>query len=293
MQAFSYPSRYPSRFQVTRLPASVILQQQQHPLLADLHATSSGYFPEAHGHHVGRPTLHEYIAIYCVGGRGWYRVQDKEWSVARGDLLFVLRDTPHSYGADPADPWTIHWAHFSGQHAATFLGLAGVSDSAPILPLGERLALVTLFSEILRTLQAGYTLHHLLGAAASLRQLLSRVALTVSYAPPAHSRDVHVEQIIAFMQAHIAAPLTLAELAAEAALSPSHFSRRFHDKTGYPPIEYFIRLKIQQACEMLEATDLDISEIAHRLGYDDPYYFSRIFKKIMSTSPTAYRDGPG
>ncbi len=282
---------YPARFKIIRLPRDVIAQQQQHPLLADLYVMSSGHFPSAAGHHVERATIDEWIAILCTGGRGWYRAHGREWAVARGDLLFVLRGAAHAYGAEPADPWTIHWAHFGGAQADPFLALAGVSDGTPILPLGERLALVASFNEMLLTLQAGYSLHHLLRAAAALRHLLSSVALTVNYAPPNDSRDVHVERIIGFMRAHLDRSLSLDDLAAEAALSRSHFSRRFAEKTGYPPIDYFIRLKIQQACEMLEATDLDVGEIAHRLGYDDPYYFSRLFKKIMGSAPTAYRDG--
>lgn len=281
----------PARFRVVRLPRDVIAQQQQHLLLADLYAMSSGHFPAASGHRAERDTIDEWIAILCTAGTGWYRAHGREWSVGRGDLLVVLRGAAHAYGANDADPWTIHWAHFGGAQASAFLALAGVSESAPILPLGERLTLVASFNEILLTLQAGYSLHHLLRAAAALRHLLSSAALTVAYAPPAHSRDVHVEEIIAFMRANLDRALSLDDLAAQAALSRSHFSRRFAEKTGYPPIDYFIRLKIQQACELLEATNLDVGQIAHRLGYEDPYYFSRLFKKIMGSAPTAYRAG--
>ena len=52
---------------------------------------------------------------------------------------------------------------------------------------------------------------------------------------------------------------------------------------------YFIHLKIRKACELLDQTELTVQEIAVAIGYDDPYYFSRIFKKIQGVSPSAYR----
>ena len=55
------------------------------------------------------------------------------------------------------------------------------------------------------------------------------------------------------------------------------------------PMAYFIQLKISKACELLDRTQMTMAQIATELGYDDPYYFSRIFKKTQGSSPTAYR----
>jgi YesN/AraC family two-component response regulator len=71
--------------------------------------------------------------------------------------------------------------------------------------------------------------------------------------------------------------------------SSSYFTTLFKQKTGRSPLEYFIRLKIQYTCQLLDQSTLKIKEIASRVGYDDPYYFSRIFKKMMGTSPNEYR----
>ena len=60
-------------------------------------------------------------------------------------------------------------------------------------------------------------------------------------------------------------------------------------KTGYAPIDYFIRLKIQKACELLETTDQQVGEMGYSLGYPDIDYFSRLFKKVVGLSPRQYR----
>ena len=69
----------------------------------------------------------------------------------------------------------------------------------------------------------------------------------------------------------------------------STFIRVFRTKTGYATVEYFLRLKVQRACELLETTDLQINQISRKLGYEDQYYFSRLFKKFMDISPQQYR----
>jgi AraC-like DNA-binding protein len=91
------------------------------------------------------------------------------------------------------------------------------------------------------------------------------------------------------MKEHIETTLTIDELARQAGLSATHFSRLFSQQTGSPPMEYFIHLKIQRACRYLTFTRSSIKEISLTLGYSDQYYFSRIFHKVVGVSPLAYR----
>jgi AraC-like DNA-binding protein len=63
----------------------------------------------------------------------------------------------------------------------------------------------------------------------------------------------------------------------------------FKQETGFPPIDYFLRMKIQRAGQLLDLTENSVKEISSSLGIDDPYYFSRLFKKINNCSPTEYR----
>ena len=63
----------------------------------------------------------------------------------------------------------------------------------------------------------------------------------------------------------------------------------FKDRTGFAPIDYFLHMKVQKATQLLDFTEKTVKEIAAELGFDDPYYFSRLFKKIMSYSPTEFR----
>lgn len=64
----------------------------------------------------------------------------------------------------------------------------------------------------------------------------------------------------------------------------------FKERRGQSLMNYFIRLKVQKACQLLDQTRLPMVEIAAQLGYEDPYYFSRLFKKIQGCSPAHYRE---
>jgi transcriptional regulator GlxA family with amidase domain len=91
------------------------------------------------------------------------------------------------------------------------------------------------------------------------------------------------------MKAHLSRPLRVATLAAMANRSESHYATLFCRQTGYPPIDYFIRLRIQRACQLLDSTTLSVKQVAAGAGYGDPLYFSRVFRTVMDMSPSQYR----
>lgn len=283
-------NRMPLRYSVYPVPDDVIQQQRQHDLLSGLFAIRAGHFYRADGHVAQRDTIDEYIIIYAYDGYGWLRMAGREHRIGPGDVLFVMQGHAHSYGADAKHPWSIYWSHFGGEQVAAILDLAHVTLAEPVVRGGDRTNILSLFNALAGTLQAGYSLHHLLRAAAALRHLLSELALLNAYAPPADSKGLDVEQTIRYMLDHLAQPCSLEALARQAHLSISHFSHQFRARTGYAPIDYCIRLKIQKACELLETTDLKIEEISYQLGYRDPFYFSRLFRKITGVPPSVHRE---
>jgi ABC-type sugar transport system ATPase subunit len=72
-------------------------------------------------------------------------------------------------------------------------------------------------------------------------------------------------------------------------MSYDNFRRKFKNQTGLSPNQYFIKLKVEKAKELLLFTDLEIKEIAESLGFSDPYYFSRVFKEWEGSSPVKFR----
>lgn len=92
-----------------------------------------------------------------------------------------------------------------------------------------------------------------------------------------------------YIEGNFTRPIMISELASIAAFEPSYFIRKFKETYHVTPINYQMELKINAARTLLQTTDFRINEIAERVGINDIYYFSRLFKKLSGTSPAAFR----
>lgn len=97
-----------------------------------------------------------------------------------------------------------------------------------------------------------------------------------------------IEEAVAYINGHYMNPLTLDGLAELHAMSPKRFSYFFHKYTGFRPIDYVIHYRMERASELLKTGHFPIRDIAVSVGYANPLYFSRVFKKKFGVSPSAY-----
>ena len=274
------------------LPEPLAARARRHPLLGGLLVTDAGYFTTAENHLVerwrGAPTT---LVILCLRGQGWVRAGGVTVKVTSGDLLWLPANAPHAYGAAFAEPWTIVWAHFAGDEVPAWGELLGVARSpaasAFSLP-DDRLDEIAL-DQVYAALERGYAVRHQVAAAAALRHALSTMVQLMH--APRNVRSAH-ERVVASIETlrrdwqrlH-----RLDELATAAKVSVAHYSALFRRQTGFSPIDFLIRLRVQHACRLLDTTGLSVGEVAEQAGYTDPYYFTRCFRRVMGTTPRLYR----
>lgn len=98
-----------------------------------------------------------------------------------------------------------------------------------------------------------------------------------------------IEETLAYMSQHLNQPLQVGTLATMVNISPSHFFALFKRYIGCAPMDYFTRLRMEEARRLLDTTDSSVKEVAAALGYDDPFYFSRVFKSVNQLAPSNYR----
>jgi transcriptional regulator GlxA family with amidase domain len=98
-----------------------------------------------------------------------------------------------------------------------------------------------------------------------------------------------IEGSLKHMLHHMDKPLRVSTLSSLVGLSNSRFFLLFKEATGCSPIDYLIRLRMECACKMLMDQTVLIKQIAAALGYDDQFYFSRVFKATMGVGPSEYR----
>jgi AraC-like DNA-binding protein len=275
------------------IPRSILEREQHHYLLRSLCVTDIGWYPRARHHFRERPHgAGQHILIFCARGDGWYEVAGQRGAMKPRHALLIPRNTPHAYGATDANPWSIHWAHFIGEDADYYQRL--LSAAAFQLPVAPACVapLEQTFRQACASVAGGYFLHNIIYLSHALRHILGILFYHNSAYSPGQrapqSRDL--QPSINYMLDHYSTPLRLEEIARQSGLSAVHFATLFRRQTGMPPIMYFIHLRMRQACRLLDTTTLTIREIAFRIGYEDPYYFSRIFRQQLGLSPRQYRN---
>ena len=145
---------------------------------------------------------------------------------------------------------------------------------------------ISVFTKIYKALQLGYSIDNLLFANMCLSHFLTLFIYNSRHYETVESENPDcVDGAILYMQQHIDENISLNELSKHYNYSVSRFSNLFRQKTGYAPIDYFIQLKMQKASQLLDFTDRSIKEVAATFGFDDPYYFSRRFRKVVGLSP--------
>ena len=273
------------------LPRSVVAEARKQPLMSGLVPTDVGFFPYAKGHLRERATgVDQAIYIYCTKGSGWCDLAGATHAVNAGDLLVVPPEMPHSYGADSARPWSIFWFHAKGLLLAAYQQELGVSAEHPVKKIGPAPQVLALFEELLEVVEHGYTTLQMLCASQTLAHLMAvliREHRSADHEQPGVQQKI--AQTIAYMKLHLNQPLTLDALAVIANLSRSRYVELFKQQTGYAPIDYFIRLRMHRACQLLDTTNLSVKAVATVLGYEDPLYFSRVFRAVNEKSPVGYR----
>ena len=275
------------------LPLSISKEMENDPIYRTLHITDIGYYPKANNHFRERSEpISQYVFIYCIEGAGWFSLNNEVHQVSRNQYFILPAGVPHKYGSDESNPWTIYWIHYKGKLASQFS--SGLNYPIEIKPaVHSRISgRIDLFEEIFRTYEMGYSRENMLYASSVFFHFLGSLRYLQQYRNAAKDESAENDLVTAaihYMKENIEKKLSLTEIADHIGYSPSHFSILFNKRTGYSPIYYFNQLKIQQACQLLDFTDMKINQVCYKVVIDDSYYFSRLFSKMMGMSPKLYK----
>ena len=257
-----------------------------------LYVSHIGYFPKALYHYCQRPQgCVDNILFYCVQGKGYYTLDGHTFTLNPNQYVIVpATDKPLVYWSDTEDPWSIYWVHFTSDALQAFnRAYHIVPEQGPqYIPHNEKG--IRIWEEMYENLSRGYSPENLMNTNLCLYHLIATFVFSQQQNQNSSSPEkAIIRETIDYMKNNLDKTIRIEDFADLNKYSVSHFSKLFRLTTGMSPIEYFIHLNMQKACQLLYTEDSRVKQIAALLGYDDPYYFSRLFKKYMNTSPETYR----
>jgi AraC family transcriptional regulator of arabinose operon len=273
------------------VPPAIIVSALRKPICLGLFPTHIGTFQSVKGHFVKRQDGNpEAIIIVCLAGQGTCRFNGREWYLKPGHLIVIPKKCPHSYEANNDNPWTIFWFHVVGDMFSHYLEELQISENEPIINIPNISGLMDAFEDVYQHTESGYTNTSLLCLSTSLAHFLGICKLYQrSIKVSQQGVEKRIEKTVEVMKKSLHRLMTLDQLAEIAGWSPTHYAALFKRMMNVPPLEFFTRLKMQSACEKLKLTHEPIQTIASSLGYNDAFYFSRLFKRHNELSPKNYR----
>ncbi|WP_151736966.1 AraC family transcriptional regulator ['Paenibacillus yunnanensis' Narsing Rao et al. 2020] len=273
------------------LPAYLLEQITAHPLNRMLYITDIGFFPRAQYHYRERPEgCDTCILIYCAEGEGRVSISGVLHTLRERQLVVIPADTPHAYWTETERPWTIYWFHFKGEQAGDYTALLKGGSGPLTLAAQDSDKFIDLFHQCYDLLSGGaYSASHQILAMQTAAYAMSSLGILPEREDEDRKRQ-YIESAIHLMNLRLEESLTLDEIAQYTQVSKQHLNHLFKSSVGFAPIDYYLRLKMRRATQLLDLTALSIKEICHTLGFKDPYYFSRLFRKINGLSPTDYRN---
>ncbi len=275
-----------------KVPSYIIAEQRQNPITKDLYLCELAEVLIKKGTSwVEDVKLDDHLLIFCTKGEGILQIANDMVPFSQNQYCIIPEGFVFKIQTGENAPSVFYTCKFNGEKSKIMEeDFTVVRDLIPSVNnmVANR---VMLFDELFNNLTKGFYNANFKYINLAFGHLLA----TFIYASKTsddfmEEQNPGVTHAIQFMEQNLDKKLSLNEIADEAGYSPSYLITIFQKKTSYSPLSYFSHLKIAKACEYLDYSRMKIKEIGFRLGYTDPYYFSKDFIKRMGMSPKNYRN---
>lgn len=224
----------------------------------------------------------DYFIIYVTDGIFNTEIDGVTYHLKKGAVVLYPPKYKYHYWGEP--PAKYSCAHFTGSYAENLLMDLGFPLEPYVLKGEFSPKINDLFDKMMeQNLINAMFLQH------SLACLLEEILLTIAVNREKSGGYRTFKKSIKYIRANYTKKIQVPYLAKLEGISNSRYDTLFSKEMGKTPMEYILSLRLSKACELLLSTDMAISLVGETVGYKDQYFFSRIFKKHIGTSPQIYR----
>lgn len=228
--------------------------------------------------------------LYIASGKAHFYFNGVEEIVPAGNFVLYRPKEEQRYYYYGVDHTEVYWVHFTGNNVKNIIRKYGITDEMHVIHTGTSLDYKKIFLQMIQELKLckddyeEILVHY-------MHLLLIMIHRSINSRPRGKSQYLmdEMDAAVRYFHANYHKPISIEDFAASYHMSISWFIRNFKEYTGSTPAQYLLSLRISNAQTLLESTSYNITEIANIVGYDNPLYFSRIFKKQIGMSPSEFR----
>lgn len=231
----------------------------------------------------------DYQMLYVASGKAYFLVENEVKTVTAGQMVIYYPQEAQDYHYYLSDDPEVFWVHFTGSDVETILNDLGLKQIGHIFTTGMHPEFKPLFRQMILELQLSKPyfeenlstlIHHFL-------ILVARCATSPD--PVLDTSEEWVSDAVRYFNANFNRKISIEEYAKNLHVSTAWFIHVFRMYTGKTPIQYLLSLRTTNAKSLLSQTNYSVAQISAIVGFENPFYFSRAFKKSVGLSPQQYR----
>lgn len=250
--------------------------------------------PDKKAEHGTRPF---YALHFILCGKGVLRYESggetKSVELKKGDAFLVYDGARYEYYPDKEKPWGYDWIDFTGENIADLFACCGFDREKPYITIHHFDSIRPTIRDLVEEFDASEVQN--MKCSAYFMLLLSRLIDNASKQllrnGESESKKLQrLRNILIYINNNYRLDLSVETIARASCVSPDYLKHLFSESIGMSLTEYLLRFRVSSACEIFIRNDLlGIEDVAAEVGYSDPKYFARVFKKIKGVSASEYR----
>lgn len=241
-------------------------------------------------HSFGPAVRPNYIIHLVTAGKGRYTIGDTVYDLEAGQGFLIEPEVQTFYQADEKEPWSYLWIGFDGSRTKEYLADIGLGGGQKVFRCSHIAELKVMLINILKRntysvenefLRESFLYSFFAGLSGGLE--------TEGVSRSEHTENFYVQKALEFIQNNYHYGVQVSEVADYVGVTRGYLHTLFTKELGQSPRDYLVNFRITRAAQLLTVTELSVEGVAQSCGYSDPLVFSKLFKKRMGKTPSAYR----